>query len=153
MRDRLAIELLSESVGRVTDPRVAGRSDHWLVDLVGITILAVLCGADDFVAVASFSQVRRQWLQQFFELPGGVPSHDTFARGLGLIDPPQLSACLVNWTAALQLVLQGRQVAIDGQTARGSARRSKGWRALHSGTGVLSHVHNHSIAGVARIPR
>ena len=69
MRDRLAIESLSESVGRVTDPRVVGRSDHLLVDLVGITILAVLCGADGFVAVASFAQVRHQWLQQFFELP------------------------------------------------------------------------------------
>ena len=51
----MAMESLSESVGRVTDPRVAGRSDHLLVDLVGITILAVLCGADDFVAVASFA--------------------------------------------------------------------------------------------------
>ena len=117
MRDRLAIESLSESVGRVTDPRVVGRSDHLLVDLVGITILTVLCGADDFVAVASFARVRRQWLQKFFELPGGVPSHDTFARVLGLIDPPQLSACLVNWTAALQTALQGRHVAIDGKTA------------------------------------
>ena len=34
MSDRLAMELLSASVGRVTDPRVAGRNDHWLVDLV-----------------------------------------------------------------------------------------------------------------------
>jgi len=63
------------------------------------------------------AKVRRQWLEQFFELPGGVPSHDTFARVLGWIDPPQLSACLVNWTAALQTALQGRQVAIDGKTA------------------------------------
>ena len=117
MRDRLAMESLSESVGRVTDPRVAGRSDDLLVDPVGITISAVLCGADDFVAVASFAQVRRQWLRQFLELPGGVPSHDTFARVMGLINPQQLSACLVNWTAALQTALQGRQVAIDGKTS------------------------------------
>ena len=55
MRDRLTLESLSESIQRVTDPRVAGRNDHLLVDLVGITILAVLCCADDFVAVASFA--------------------------------------------------------------------------------------------------
>ena len=84
-----------------------------LVDLVGITILAVLCGADDFVAVASFAQVRRQWLQQYFELPGCVPSHDTFARVRGVNNPQQLLACLVNWTAALL----GRQVASNGETA------------------------------------
>ena len=88
-----------------------------LVGLVGITILAVLCGADDFVAVASFAQVRRQRLQQFVERPDGVPSHDTFARVLGWNDPPQMSACLVNWTAALQTALHRWQVAIDAKTA------------------------------------
>ena len=100
-----------------------------LVGLVGVTILAVLCGAVDFVAVASFAQVRRQWLQQYFELPGCVPSHDTFARVRGVNNPQQLLACLVNWTAALQTALQGRQVASDGERWRAMA--SDGETALY----------------------
>ena len=35
---------------------------------------------DDFVAVATFAKHRREWLEQFFELPAGVPAHDS-SRG------------------------------------------------------------------------
>lgn len=129
--NRSALESLRESVKQVSDPRVQGRSDHLLVDIVCITILAVLCGADDFVGVATFARMRRKWLKQFFKLPSGIPSHDTFSRVLGLIDPKQFSACLVNWTVALQTALRGRLVAIDGKTARGSVSKKRGLRALH----------------------
>ena len=44
-----ALVKLGEAVGQIRDPRVSGRSDHLLVVIVGITILAVLSGADDFV--------------------------------------------------------------------------------------------------------
>ncbi len=57
------LKSLCESVEQIPDPRVLGRSDHLLVDIVGITILAVLCGADDFVAVATFAKHRREWLE------------------------------------------------------------------------------------------
>lgn len=129
--DGSVLKSLCESLGQISDPRVSGRSDHLLVDVVGITILAVLSGADDFVAVATFAKFRREWLEQFFELPAGIPSHDTLSRVLGLLDPKQFSASLVNWTAGLQTALAGRTVAIDGKTARGSASRAKGIRALH----------------------
>ena len=129
--DGSVLKSLCESLGQISDPRVHGRSDHLLVDVVGITILAVLSGADDFVAVATFAKFRREWLEQFFELPAGIPSHDTLARVLGLLDPKEFSASLVNWTAALQTALAGRTVAIDGKTARGSASPTKGVRALH----------------------
>lgn len=129
--DWSAIESLRVGVSQIVDRRVRGRCDHLLIDVVSITILAVLCGADDFVAVETFAVGRRVWLQQFFELPNGLPAHDTFSRVLGLIDPKQLSAGLVGWTAALQQTLKGRVIAIDGKTARGSASRKKGLRALH----------------------
>ncbi len=98
---------------------------------MGITILAVLSGADVFVAVATFAKFRREWLERFFELPAGIPSHDTLARVLGLLDPKEFSASRVKWTAGLQTGLRGRTVAIDGKTARGSASPAKGVRALH----------------------
>ena len=50
---------------------------------------------------------------------------------MGLIDPKQLSACLVNWTAASQTALKGRHVPIDGKTAPGSVRKSKAFRAMY----------------------
>lgn len=129
--DWSAIESLRAGVSQITDVRVVGRCEHLLIDVLAITILAVLCGADDFVAVETFAVGRHMWLQQFFELPNGIPAHDTFSRVLGLIDPKQFSAGLVGWTAALQQTLKGRVIAIDGKTARGSASKKKGLRALH----------------------
>ena len=35
--------------GDVSDPRVVGRCDHRLLDIIAIAILAVLCGAEDFL--------------------------------------------------------------------------------------------------------
>lgn len=129
--DGSAIESLRVSLSDVTDVRVQGRSAHLLIDLLSITILAVLCGADDFVAVSTFAKDRKDWLSRFFELPSGIPSHDTFQRVLGLIDPAQFSTSLVNWTSALQTALKGQVIAIDGKTARGSGSKCKGIRALH----------------------
>ena len=83
------------------------------------------------MAVATFADARREWLKQFFELPFGIPSHDTFGRMMGLIDPKECSVALVNWTSALQSVLKSRVIAIDGKTARGSASKKKGRRPLH----------------------
>ena len=129
--DWSAIESLRAGVSQITDVRVVGRCEPLLIDVLAITILAVLCGADDFVAVETFAVGRHIWLQQFFELPNGIPAHDTFRRVRGLIDPQQFSAGLVGWTAALQQTLKGRVIAIDGKTARGSASKKKGLRALH----------------------
>lgn len=129
--DGTALDSLRDFVDEIDDPRVQGRSDHLLFDIVGITILAVLCGCDDMVAVELFANMRHEWLKQFFKLPAGVPSHDTFNRVMGLIDPKQFSACLVNWTSALQTALKERVIAIDGKTARGSASKTKGQRPLH----------------------
>ena len=127
--DGSVLKSLCESVRKIADPRIVERSDYLLVDVVGITIWAVWCGADDFVAVESFAKFRREWLGQFFEWPAGVPSHDTFGRVLSVLDPQQFSAALVNWTAAWPTALAGRTVAIDGKTARGSASRAKGIKA------------------------
>ena len=100
--DWSAIESLQAGVSHITDVRVVGRCEHLLIDVLATTILVVLCGVDDFVAVETFAVGRRIWLQQFFELPNGIPAHDKFSRVLGLIDPKQFSAGLVGWTAALQ---------------------------------------------------
>jgi hypothetical protein len=65
--DESPIAALRASLRDVTDVRLQGRSDHLLIDILCITILAVLCGADDFVAVATFAADRKEWLSRFFK--------------------------------------------------------------------------------------
>jgi predicted transposase YbfD/YdcC len=41
-----------------------------------IAVCAVICAADDFVAIAEFGRMKREWLARFLDLPSGIPSHD-----------------------------------------------------------------------------
>ena len=41
-------------------------------------LCATIAGADDFVAIAAWARQKRDWLGQFLDLSGGIPSHDRF---------------------------------------------------------------------------
>ena len=84
-------ELPATSIGAhfeaLTDPRREHRKAHGLLDIVAITLCAVICGADGWVDVATFGRVKEAWLRTFLALPGGIPSHDTFGRVFARLAP------------------------------------------------------------------
>jgi len=51
----------------LTDPR-RRRPVYPLINIVVIAICAVICGADDFMAIAAFGRKKRQWLSRFLDL-------------------------------------------------------------------------------------
>jgi hypothetical protein len=51
-----------------------------LLDIIGITICAVICGADSWVEIENYGNAKQEWLSRFLALPNGIGSHDTFAR-------------------------------------------------------------------------
>jgi len=113
------------------DPRVERTRRHSLNDILTITVMAVICGADGFAQIAMFGRSKCQWLKTFLELPNGIPSHDTFGRVLSALDPQQFERCVVQWTAALAKVTRGQLVAIDGKTLRRSFQAAGGKAAIH----------------------
>jgi predicted transposase YbfD/YdcC len=113
------------------DPRVQGRCEHLLIDILAIALLAVMCGAEDWPDLQEFGQRRQTWLKTFLQLPGGIPSHDTFRRVLGMLDRKQFAACLFQWTQALHEATGGKVIAVDGKTVRRSFRKKSGLAALH----------------------
>ena len=113
------------------DPRIIASCDHFLIDILVITILAVICGADDWTDLETFGRLQQEWLQTFLALPSGIPSHDTFRRVLGLLDPQQFAAGRFRWTQALHEATGGKLIAIDGKTLRRSFAKKSGKLALH----------------------
>ena len=101
------------------------------MDMIAITILGVTCGADDWTDLETFGKGRQQWLETFLELPNGIPSHDTFRRVFGLLDPKQFSVGLFEWTQAIQEATGGKLIAIDGKALRRSFARKSGKKMLH----------------------
>ena len=49
-----------------------------LINIVTIAVCAVICGADDFVAIAEFGRAKKKCLEKFLDLSEGIPSHDRF---------------------------------------------------------------------------
>ncbi len=76
------------------DPRFTSHSNlrHNLTDILVITILATICGADTWTEVSEFAAAKEDWLKTFLSLPNGIPSHDTFGRVFSLINPDKFEA-------------------------------------------------------------
>ena len=78
---------LLASFATLPDPRCAGRTRHRLLHLLVIAVCAVVAGAETWVDMARYGQLKRAWLATLLELPHGIPSHDTFRRMFSLVDP------------------------------------------------------------------
>jgi predicted transposase YbfD/YdcC len=104
--------------------------EHSLIDIVAIAILAVICGANDFNAIATFGQARAAWLRSFLALPNGIPSHDTFRRVLMRLQPREFERCFRAWVGSVAQLTAGAVVAIDGKTPRRSQARRQGRAAI-----------------------
>lgn len=127
------------------DPRLERTRKHSLLDIIAVTICAIISGADSWVAVEEYGKAKHQWLQGFLQLPNGIPSHDTIGRFFAALCPEQFRNCFAGWVAEVAECLGLKQIAIDGKTQRRSHDRGKGRAALH----LISAwaVGNHLILG------
>ena len=92
---------LEEHFAELTDPR-RRKVTYPLINIVVIAVCAVICGADDFVAIAEFGRKRYSWFARFLDLRGGIPSHDRFNAIFAAIKPTEFEKCLLSWITALQ---------------------------------------------------
>lgn len=122
---------ISEHFASLKDPRILLKTHHKLIDIVVITICAVICGADDWQEVVDYGKAKHDWLRTFLELPHGIPSHDTFGRVFSLLRPEEFERCFVSWIHAVFEITAGQTVAIDGKTLRRSYERSSNKAAIH----------------------
>jgi predicted transposase YbfD/YdcC len=103
------------------DPRVVGRTRHVLIDIVVMAICGVIGNCDDWPDIALFARQRERWFRRFLQLPGGVPSHDTFERVFAALDPRAFERCCLAWLRDVANLLGVGHIAIDGKTLCGSA--------------------------------
>ena len=115
----------------LSDPRVARTRKHLLSDILFIAICTVACDGEGFTDMEVFGRAKQEWLRKYLELPGGIPSHDTFGRVFSIIDPEAFTECFVNWTQAIHVATAGEVVALDGKTVRHSFDTATGKSALH----------------------
>ena len=123
------VDSLLETFQRLEDPRANINQRHLLGDLIVISIMAVIAGADGPLAIGTWAENNKQWLRKRLPLPNGIPSHDTIGRLLAALKPSAFPRCFESWIASVGVpddVVDLKQIAIDGKVLRRSHDRRRG---------------------------
>lgn len=112
--------LIMQVLDEVPDPR-GYNAVHDLTEVLFVALASVLCGAVHCTEMALFARTRLELLRQFVPLRNGAPSHDTFTRVLGALDPEAFGVAFQRFMAAFgeQARSDTRgHVAVDGKSLR-----------------------------------
>lgn len=107
------------------DPRMKRCRQHELMDILFLSISAVLCGAEGWEDIEDFGHARLDWLKKYFPFENSIPTHDTIARVLSRLEPKVLQNSFIAWMNAACQLTQGEVVAIDGKTVRRLRKESE----------------------------
>lgn len=116
------------SFSNLPDPRKSRNQSHSLFDIITVAILAVLCGADDWLEINFWGTANLDWLQERGICLNGMPSHDTFSRFFRFVDPTAFERCFISWTQKIAKAVGG-VIALDGKTLCNSKDGEE--RAIH----------------------
>lgn len=99
------------------DPRMIGKTDHHLLEIVFVSVCAYICGFNSWEGVFEFARARQSWLKKYIKLKNGVPSRVTYWRTFAHFDPHAFSSCFRNWIYTL--LGESKHIAIDGKALKG----------------------------------
>ena len=74
---------------------------HKLINIVAISICAIICGATDWYEVEDYGNKKQYWLKIFLDIGDCMPSRDTYNRFFSCIDSMALEKCSTDWITAV----------------------------------------------------
>jgi len=108
---------ISKAFGELTDPRINRNLRHPLVNIITISICAIICSCDNFCSIEEYGNSKVEWFGGFLDLKHGIPSHDTFSDVLNRLKPKEFANAFTQWVSQLGN-LKGDIVSIDGKCMR-----------------------------------
>jgi len=112
------------------DPRQLGKVVYPLDEILLLSLLAVLAGAETFTGIAEFGKEKLDLLRRLRPFANGVPEHDRLGEVFAALDAKQFQQCFVRWAAGVTGI-DAEVIAIDGKTSRRSGSKS-GLKPLHT---------------------
>jgi predicted transposase YbfD/YdcC len=125
------LKSISACFSDLYDPRVRGRCEYPLIEIITIAICAVIAGADGWTEIEIFGRRKEAWLKQFLPLENGIPSHDTFGDVFRMLNAEAFQRSFIRWIEGVFSVTGGQVIAIDGKTVRRSHDKTIGKDAIH----------------------
>lgn len=120
-----------EHFSEVNDPRTHINVKHDFLDVLFLSVSAVLSGAEGWKDIKEFGDEKLEWLRQYREFANGIPVDDTIARIIRAISPEEFNRAFINWVNEVRTEKGQEQIAIDGKTLRHSFDGER-HTALHS---------------------
>lgn len=112
------------------DPRQLSKVIYPLDEILLLSLLAVVAGAETFTAIAQFGKKKLALLRRFRPFANGTPDHDRLGEVFAALDPEPFQKCFVAWVATLTGV-PADVIAIDGKTSRRSYQKKGGLNPIH----------------------
>ncbi|CAG9297706.1 ISAs1 family transposase ISPpr12 [Celerinatantimonas diazotrophica] len=104
---------------------------HKLSDIILLTVCGVLSRQEAWEGIVDFGEMRRGFLNHYGDSSAGIPSADTVARVVGLLNPKEFQSAFIDWMKGCHELTKGEVVAVDGKTMRGSYNKAKGHQTIH----------------------
>jgi predicted transposase YbfD/YdcC len=101
------------------DPRQLIKVIYPLDEVLLLSLLAVLAGAETFTDIARFGENKLALLRRFAPFANNTPPHDRLGEIFAALDAECFQRCFVAWVAA-RTGISAEVIAIDGKTSRRS---------------------------------
>lgn len=119
---QLEATVFLEFLEDVPDHRQRAKVMYPLDEVLLLSLMAVLAGAEGFTDIARFGEKKRDLLRRFRPFAYGTPSHDQLGDIFAALDAEAFRTCFVQWVATLTDT-PAEVIAIDGKTSRRSGRK------------------------------
>lgn len=111
---------LMECFEDIEDPRIERTKKHELMDIIIMTLCAVIGGAQGWREIRRYAIAKEEWFRTILKLPNGIPSRATFARVISSINAKELEKRFEEWTLTISGYLKRDHVIVDGKKINGS---------------------------------
>jgi len=102
------------------DSRKDINKSYDLVDIMFLTMAAVLSGAKGWKAIKIFGDTKLDWLRQHRPFESGIPTRHSIGRIIRGIHSESLLVCFEQWVNSLRESKGKEQISFDGKAVRGS---------------------------------
>lgn len=121
---------LFNHLNNIDDPRSDTNKRHDLVDVIFLTLTAVLSGAEGWKAIQMFGETQLDWLRQYRAFEQGIPRRHCIANIIKALDTTLLLQAVFGWINERREYEGKPIIALDGKTMRGAWSKDVN-KALH----------------------
>jgi predicted transposase YbfD/YdcC len=103
---------------------------YTISEILLVTFLAVICGAEGWQDVENYGKAKINYLKHYLDYENGVPSDDTIRRFFRSVDPDHFKEIFYTWVKGIADLADATVIAIDGKSNR----------RTYDGDGNMLHV-------------